>query len=156
MRLRGDCRNGQVKTKKDATSFIGTTIVLCVFVAGTMVALVAVWLIDASIPFYIILTVVMAVAAGVNMMMVWRRLTKLKADMSKLEYWATYVLASIVLGALAAVVGICSSIQLHITTYPVIYSTMPVLMLLINGYISYVESLVTQRNAIQADENPLR
>ena len=145
------CHNGQVKMKKDTTSFIGTTIVLCVFVAGAMVALVAVWLIDASVPFYIILTVVMAVAAGVNMMMVWNRLTKLKADMSKPEYWATYVLASIVLGALAAVVGICSSIQLHIATYPVIYSTMPVLMLLINGYISYVESLVMQRKAIQAD-----
>jgi len=144
--------NEQVKIKKDSLSFVGTTVVLCVFVAGAMIALLVVWLLDASIPFYIILTAVMAVAAGVNMVMVWRKLARMRADMSRGEYWATYVLASIVLGALAAVVGICSSIQLHIATYPVIYSTMPVLMLLINGYISYVESVMTTRNAIQDDD----
>ena len=141
-----------MKIKKDSLSFVGTTVVLCVFVAGAMIALLVVWLLDASIPFYIILTAVMAVAAGVNMVMVWRKLARMRADMSRGEYWATYVLASIVLGALAAVVGICSSIQLHIATYPVIYSTMPVLMLLINGYISYVESVMTTRNAIQDDD----
>jgi len=135
--------------KKDTASFVGTTIVLCVFVAGAMIALLVVWLLNATIPFYIILTAVMAVAAGVNMVMVWRRLNKLKTDMSRGEFWSAYVLASIVLGALAAVVGICSSIQLHITTYPVIYSTMPVLMLLINGYIGFIESLIAARKATE-------
>ena len=81
------CNNEQVKNKKDSLIFIGTAIVLCVFVAGAMTAMFVAWKGSATVPFYVILTATMTVAAGVNVVMVWRRLSRLKADMSRGEFW---------------------------------------------------------------------
>ena len=134
-----------MKNKKDSLIFIGTAIVLCVFVAGAMIAMFVAWKGNATVPFYIILTATMTVAAGVNMVLIVRRISKLKPDMSSGEFWAALILVSISAGALGAVVGICFSIRDHMATYSAIYSTMPVFMLFINGYVSYVESWVATR-----------
>ena len=134
--------------KKDSLSFIATAIVLSVLIAGAMIALFATWLRNATVPFYIVLTATMAVAAAVNVVLILRRIFKLRAAMSKAEFWAAYSLVIIVLIALGAVVGICFTIRDHVSTYSAIYSTMPVFMLFINGYVSYVESWVSARKAV--------
>ena len=141
-----------MKNRKDSLTFIGTAVVLSVFVAGAMIAMFVAWKGNATVAFYIILTATMTVAAGVNMGLILRRISKLKPNMSRGEFWAVLILVTISAGALGAVIGICFAIRDYMATYSAIYSTMPVFMLFINGYISYVESWVAAHKAVQTGE----
>jgi drug/metabolite transporter (DMT)-like permease len=121
---------------------------LSVFVVASMAALVAVWRIGDFIPFYVVLTAVMAVAAGVNLFMVFRRVHGLKEDLSPGEYRSAGVLLWMVTMVLSAVGGVCFAFAVNeriVASYPVIFSAVPVFMLLINGYINFIEAHVRER-----------
>ena len=121
------------------------TIALCVFVVAAMASLIAAWRAGAIIAFYVVLTVALTVAAGVNLVMVTRRIAKLKQDMSHVEYQSAQALVLLVTMTLSCVVGACFAIADRVTTYPMIFSAVPVFMLFINGYAGYVESRVGAR-----------
>jgi hypothetical protein len=144
---------GRKPMKKHSHNLAAVTIVSCLFMVGAMVALFVAWKSDTRILFYIVLTVVLAAAAGVNLFMVFRRIQNLRGGITKIEFWALYILVVLVLASLSGLVGISFTIQENIATYPVIFSSIPVLMLFINGYVSYAEAQVAARKAREGRDN---
>jgi peptidoglycan/LPS O-acetylase OafA/YrhL len=142
-------------SKKTAVSSLAAlTVGLCVFMTVAVLALLMSWLIGAELVFYVVLTAVLAPAAGVNIWMVAQRLTKLKDDLTRVEFWSATMLEGLTALALGTVLGICFSIGERPTTYPVIFSMVPVIVLFLNGYVTYIETRVAQRRAAQPFSDP--
>jgi polyferredoxin len=121
------------------------TAILCVLLTLAIVTAVVTWKLGNSLPFYVTLTAVMVAAAGINLMMVSRRLAKLRAQLSRAEHRVTYLLYALVTAAFGGVIGVAFTLDETLATYPMIFSTVPVYMLFLNGYIAYVESEVASR-----------
>ncbi len=123
------------------------TMLLCVFVAASMVALVALWRVNSTVWFYAILTVVLAVAAAVNLVMAEKRVLKQKPVMGRSEFFAAQTLLLLVTMMVSALIGISFSISDRVSTYPAIFGTVPVFMLFINGYVGYIENRLAERKS---------
>ncbi|MDR1450196.1 MAG: hypothetical protein LBI84_08375 [Propionibacteriaceae bacterium] len=133
----------------------GVTTALSVTVVAAMAALVAAWRLGSSIPFYVVLTIVLAAAAYVNLAMLLRRVQRLEEDLSMGEYRSAVTLIWLVVSLVSAVVGVCFTISENIAKYPIIFSTVPVFMLFISGYIGFVEAHVAERKAaMSANSEP--